>query len=52
MTGAKNTKSVIAIDADGKKMRSVNFETKESLLSFYTREDEFAYQVLFKDPSP
>jgi hypothetical protein len=52
MTAAEDVKSVIAVDSDGKKTRSVSFETKGNVLSFDTREDEFAYQVLFKDRSP
>ncbi len=52
MTGAENIKSVIAIDADGKKIRSVNFETKENLVSFQARKDEFAYQVLLQGYVP
>jgi len=48
LTGTKGAtvKSVIAVDADGKNIRSVQFDTKANLANFQTRKSEFAYQVL------
>jgi hypothetical protein len=38
-------KSVIAVDADGKNIRTVQFDAKRNLVSFQTRKNEFAYQI-------
>jgi hypothetical protein len=39
-------RAVIAVDSKGKKIRTVEFEAKADLVSFQTREHEFAYHVL------
>jgi hypothetical protein len=44
----RELKSVVAVDADGKKIRDVDFTVKGNLVEFETRENEFAY-ILQKD---
>ncbi len=43
---AMQVASITAIDADGKNIRSVKFDTKANLVEFQTRKNEFAYQIL------
>ena len=45
-TKAKQPASVTAVDADGKNIRSVEFEAKQNLLTFKTRKNEFAYKIV------
>jgi hypothetical protein len=52
MARAESVKSIIAIDASSRKIRSVDFKTTGSAVSFRTREGEFAYQFCFRDSSP
>jgi hypothetical protein len=47
-TKGKQAVSVTAIDADGKKIRNVEFDGKETLLMFQTRKNEFAYKIVLK----
>jgi len=48
LTGTKGAtvKSVIAVDADGNNIRTVEFDAKRNLVSFQTRKNEFAYHIL------
>ena len=47
LTGAANSKikSITAIDIDGKKIRSVDYNTKTNTVWFQTRKNEFAYRI-------
>jgi hypothetical protein len=44
----RELQSVVAVDADGKSIRDVDFTVKGNLVEFQTRENEFAY-ILQKD---
>jgi len=52
LTGTKGTQAVrlcrriTAIDTDGKNIRNVEFDAKETLVKFQTRKNEFAYQIV------
>jgi hypothetical protein len=46
LTGSSaQVKSVIAVDADGRNIRNVQFDTKANLVKFQTRKNDFAYQI-------
>jgi len=45
-TKSATVKSVIAVDADGKNIRTVEFDAKGNMVSFRTRENEFAYKIM------
>ena len=41
-------KSVTVVDADGRIIRRVKFDTKGDILKFQTRKNEFAYRILWR----
>ncbi|UCG48272.1 MAG: hypothetical protein JSU94_00560 [Phycisphaerales bacterium] len=53
LTGGRGVKakSVLAVDADGREIRSVEFETTEGLARFRTGRNEFAYRIAIARPS-
>ena len=50
LTGTKNkyAASISAIDADDKKIRSVEFDAQNTQIQFHTRKNEFAYKIVLK----
>jgi hypothetical protein len=50
LTGTKDKQaaSITTIDTDGKNIRNVEFDGKETLVSFQTRKNEFAYKIVLK----